>query len=306
MIEFGSDGRVTVRLTREITATGIDAQALESLQRVGKLARIRHGAYSETIEIDARAAHVQLIEGTWPLLGGNAVLSHGSAAAVHGLPLWGSLLDRVSVTRETGGHGVRRRYLHVWRAPLADIEVTQRDGYRLTSLERTAFDVARSLPYERAVAVMDAALHQGADLEVLDATIRASAGRKGVPTARAALAFADGRAESVGESISRVRIVEARLPAPTLQFVVLDGLGGFVARSDFCWLEHRVIGEFDGRIKYTAATPGDVADVVMAEKRREQAIRDAGWWVVRWGWSDLEDREAFRRRILQAFASAPS
>jgi hypothetical protein len=297
---------VTVRLTREITATGIDSQGLASLQRQGRLARIRHGAYSETVESEARAAHVQLIEGTWPLLGDNAVLSHGSAAAVHGLPVWGSLLDKVSITRAAGGHGARRRYLHVWQSPLDDVEVTHRGEYRLTSLERTAFDVARLIPFERAVAVMDAALHQAADLEVLDAIVRASPGRRGVAIARAAVAFADGRAESVGESISRVRIAEARLPAPTLQFVVVDRFGNFVARSDFCWVEQRVVGEFDGRVKYVGSTPGEVADVVMAEKRREQAIRDAGWWIVRWGWSDLVDPDALRHRILGAFASAPS
>ena len=297
---------MTVRLTREITATGVDSHAVDSLRREGKLVRIRHGAYSAAAEIEARAAHLQLIEGTWPLLGDGAVLSHGSGAAVHGLPLWPGLLDKVSITRASGGHGVRRRYLHVWQAPLAANEVVGRDGYRVTSFERTAFDVARSLPYERAVAVMDAALHDGADLGLMDATVRANAGRRGVPTARAALAFADGRAESVGESISRVRIAEVKLPAPSLQFVVVDRFGAFVARGDFCWAEQRVIGEFDGRIKYLAATPDQVAEVVMAEKRREQAIRDAGWWVVRWGWSDLEDRAAFRQRILQAFASAPS
>lgn len=301
-----SDGRVTVRLTREFAATGVDSQALDKLQRQGKLARVRRGAYSDAIETEARAAHLQLIQATWPLLAEHAVISHGSAAALWELPLWGSLLDKVSITRSHGGHGSLGRYLHVWRAPLAGIEVSEKDGYRVTSLERTAFDVARSLPYPQAVAVLDAALRQGADPGIVDAIIQASARKRGVPTARAALAFADRRAESVGESISRVRMAEVKLPAPTLQFVVLDRFGCFVARTDFCWPELRVVGEFDGRVKYRRATPAEVAEVVMDEKRREQAIRDAGWWVVRWGWSDLEDREAFRRRILQAFASAPS
>ncbi len=275
------------------------------MERQGRLIRVRRGAYSDHAEDEARAVHVQLIEGTWPLLGANAVLSHGSAAALHGLPLWGSILKEVSVTRPSGGHGVRRPYLHVWRAPLAAIEVTTKDGFRLTSLERTALDAARLLPHERAVAVLDAALHLGADPSLLDRMLLDAARRKGVRTARAALAFADKRAESVGESISRVRMAEVGLPAPILQFEVWDHLGLWVARTDFCWRERRVVGEFDGRVKYNG-TEAEVADVVMAEKRREQAIRDAGWWVVRWGWQDLGDREAFRRRILQAFASAPS
>ena len=275
------------------------------MERQGALLRVRRGAYSDKSEAEARAAHRQLIEGTWPLLGANAVLSHGSAAALHGLPLWGSLLRTVSVTRPSGGHGAKRPYLHVWHAPLAAAEVTTKDGFRLTSLERTALDAARLLRFDQAVAVLDAALHLKADPGLLERMLRDAAGRKGVRTARAALAFADKRAESVGESISRVRMADVGLPAPDLQFEVFDHLGLWVARTDFCWRDRRVVGEFDGLVKYIG-TKRDVADAVMAEKRREQAIRDAGWWVVRWGWQDLDDRAAFRRRILQAFASAPA
>ena len=294
---------MTVKLTRDLTRAGLDTRGIKGLQRDGALSRIRDGAYSERVESDARLAHLQLIEATWPLLGNNAVLSHGSAGAVHGLPLWGSMLQRVSITRSDGGHGERSRNLHAWQWPLAAAEVTTRDDMRVTSIERTAVDVALSLPYERAVAVLDAALHAGADPALLQGIVRAASGRRGVRTTRAALLFADGLAESVGESISRVRMVDVDLPAPTLQFRVLDRFKRFVARTDFCWRERGVVGEFDGAVKYTG-TPAEVAQVVMAEKRREQAIRDAGWWVVRWEWADLANPSAVRERILQAFASA--
>lgn len=296
---------MTVRLAREFVGEGIDARALRNLQRDGTLTRVRYGAYSDRLEADARKAHLQLIDATYPLVGDNAVLSHGSAAVLHGLPLWGSLLTRVSITRPSGGHGERSRHLHAWRTPLADSEVSVLGGMPVTSLERTAVDVALSLTYERAVAVMDAALHAGADPVLLDEIVRSASRRKGVRAARSAFAFADRRAESVGESISRVRMAEVGLPAPDLQFRVLDRFGRFVARTDFCWPERRVVGEFDGKVKYDRPSPQDLAEVVMDEKRREQAIRDTGLWVVRWGWDDLADPAAFRRRILQAFASAP-
>lgn len=296
---------MTVKLARELLDAGMDARALRVLRRDGALARVRYGAYSEKVESDARAAHLQLIEATWPLVGGNAVLSHGSAAALHGLPLWGSLLERVSITRPTGGHGELSSHLHSWRAPLTESEITTVDGMRTTTMARTAVDAALSLPYERAVAVMDAALHAGASAVLVGETIGSASRRRGVRTARSSFAFADGRAESVGESISRVRMAQVGLPLPDLQFRVLDRFGYFVARTDFCWPDKRVVGEFDGKVKYTG-TESQVARAVMDEKRREQAIRDAGWWVVRWGWDDLADRTAFRRRILQAFASAPA
>ena len=46
-------------------------------------------------------------------------------------------------------------------------------------------------------------------------------------------------------------IHQAGLPTPELQVEVLDQHGRFVARGDFGYRRQRVIGEFDGKIKYT-------------------------------------------------------
>lgn len=294
-----------VKLTRELLSTGLSGQDLARLCRQDTLVRIRHGAYDQAREGDVRRAHTQLIASTWPLLGPASTLSHSSAAALHGLPIWAEDLGRVTILRPmNSGHGVRRPYLHVRRSDLLPLEVTCIDGYRVTSLERTAVDAACLLAYDRAVAVLDAALRLGADARVLADTIAAARGRHGNRTVRSAATMADGRSESVGESVSRVRMAQAGLPMPVLQFDVHDDVGIWIARTDFAWIERGVLGEFDGRVKYL----GDeqfVADTVMAEKRREQAIRDAGWWIVRWTWRDLDDVDAFRRRILRAFESAP-
>lgn len=74
-----------------------------------------------------------------------------------------------------------------------------------------------------------------------------------------------------------------------------------MARVDFAWPRFRVVGEFDGAVKYTGS-PEEVARVVMAEKHRQQAIEDAGWRVVRWTWRDLDDPERLRARIAAAIA----
>ena len=110
-------------------------------------------------------------------------------------------------------------------------------------------------------------------------------------------------ASACRESISRARFLEVGLPAPELQVEVYMKSGLWVARGDFGWREKRVIGEFDGKVKYVG-TPDEVADAVMREKAREQAIRDAGWWVVRWTWKDLGDPKALRQRIEAAFRAA--
>jgi hypothetical protein len=42
-------------------------------------------------------------------------------------------------------------------------------------------------------------------------------------------------------------------------------------------------------------------DAVFEEKRREGALRDLGWQIVRWIWQDLYHPEDLRRRLERAF-----
>ena len=89
------------------------------------------------------------------------------------------------------------------------------------------------------------------------------------------------------------------LPAPELQREIV---GAFV---DFAWPAFRTVGEFDGRVKYGKyLRPGqDPADAVVAEKIREDRIRDEGWRVVRWVWADLEDFRVVAHRLRRAFTA---
>ena len=95
----------------------------------------------------------------------------------------------------------------------------------------------------------------------------------------------------------------ARLPPPVLQWEVPARRR--LGRTDFGWPELRTVGEFDGRIKYgRLLRPGqEPGDVVFAEKRREDAIRDAGFRVVRWVWADLDDFGDVVARLRTAFAA---
>jgi hypothetical protein len=288
-----------VRRAVDLLAEGSTERDIARQFRAGELVRVRHGAYASELADGAVRRHLQLLDGTWRLLGDGAVVSHGTAAALWGLPTWDRLLDTVSITRTTGGHGRIGRHLHAWMAPLEDAEVLDLDGFRVTSLERTAVDVARQVSYERAVAVLDAALHLGADKAVVGQVIDATPRRRGTPRARRALAFADGRSESVAESISRVRMAQVGLPAPELQFRVFDSFGRFVARTDFAWPDYELVGEFDGKVKYVGESE-EVTRAVLSEKRRHESIGDQGWWIVRWGWQLLADPVAFERRIRGA------
>ena len=124
----------------------------------------------------------------------------------------------------------------------------------------------------------------------------------------ASVAFLDGRSESAGESVSRVRLVQQGLPCPDLQREIYDADGRLVARVDFCWDEERTVGEFDGKQKYgRLLRPGQTSEeVIYAEKVREDALRDVGWQVVRWLWRDLNRHGVLRDRVRRAFARSNS
>ncbi|GMA86357.1 hypothetical protein GCM10025868_16070 [Angustibacter aerolatus] len=67
-----------------------------------------------------------------------------------------------------------------------------------------------------------------------------------------------------------------------------------------------MLGEFDGAVKYgRLLRPGqDVGDVVLAERRREQALERAGWVVVRFTWREVHDADLVGRRLAAAVQHA--
>ena len=119
------------------------------------------------------------------------------------------------------------------------------------------------------------------------------------------MAFADNRSESDGESRSRVILHKVGLALPTLQLPIGTALGD--CRVDFGWEEERVVGEFDGQVKYgRLLRPGqDPGQAVFDEKRREDAIRDENWGVVRWTWSELASPLRLGRRVERALERGP-
>ena len=228
------------------------------------------------------------------------------AALLHGLPTWTEATSRVHITRNRRGGARRRALVEVHGAPLDPTELTLIDGMQVTSLCRTVLDLGRTLPWEQAVAAGNCALTLGLTGAELCDGLQRMRGWPGICSARRTVSFLDVRSESAGESVSRVRIHEAGLPAPIPQLEVFDNDGRFVARVDLGWEEQRTVGEFDGKAKYgELLKPGQTPrDAMLAEKRREDLLRDLGWQVVRWPWADLYRRDVIRDRVLRAFARA--
>jgi hypothetical protein len=297
-----------LRLRPELLSDGWSDNDLARLRASGVLDRIRRGAYVAGTDERLRRAesrHALATHAALLQLRPGTVASHASAAVLHGLPVWGVPLDRVHVTRDGTSGGHRRCTLHVHVTPLGDDEVTEVGGVAVTSLPRTLADLAATVPFEPAVAVLDAALQTGAVARpALEGAFERRPRRHGARTAERALAFADPGSESVGESRSRVLLDRARLPRPVLQWEMPGSR--WIGRTDFGWPELRTVGEFDGKIKYgRLLRPGqEPGDVVFAEKVREDAIRDAGFRVVRWTWDDLDNFADVVARLRRAFAAA--
>ncbi|SDS19220.1 Transcriptional regulator, AbiEi antitoxin, Type IV TA system [Friedmanniella luteola] len=291
------------RTTADLLAEGYSHNELAQSARRGELVRLRRGSYLDPDEVseDAALRHRQLVGATLPLPGAG-VVSHLSAAVVHGLPVWGDPLRLVHVTR-TSGTGRREGHLHLHVTPLGPADVVQVDDLAVTALARTVVDLARSLPLQQSVAAGDAALRKGLTSGELATALDEAQGRPGVFAARRAVRLMDARSESAGESASRVVLHQCGLPPTDLQHQVFDDRGRLVGRSDFAWPEHRTLGEFDGRVKYgRLLRPGQTPeDVVWEEKRREDALRDRGWQVVRWIWADLLRPDLLVERLGRAF-----
>lgn len=267
-------------------------------QRVLKL---RRGVVTEKTDADPLDLHKLKIAAAAHTLGPDTCFGHESAAVIHGLPLFNSRLGEVIAVRRGAGHGEVTATLHTRHTRCATDDITVVDGLTVTNLAQTVSDLIRRLPFPEAVVVADAGLAAGLNKAELRA--RTAKGR-GCRMAASVIDFADERAESAGESLSRVRIHRAGLAAPELQHKVFDDSGEFLGRLDFWWEEHGLGGEFDGMVKYSKLVPTgkSVEDVIRAEKEREQRIIASGVRVIRWTWRDLWNGEV-ERRVASALRS---
>ena len=84
-------------LTSALTAQGYDPNELARLLRPGELTRVRRGAHAPVAgeDLDREEKHRRLLWATAPQLLDGSVVSHGSAAALHRLPVWAAAIERV-------------------------------------------------------------------------------------------------------------------------------------------------------------------------------------------------------------------
>ena len=293
-------GRLGLITRIDAHAAGWTDDAIRHAVGTGRWRRVARGVYWPAYEDPARPitpATGNLQRGVASALAcQRAVLSHASAAILHGLPTVCDL-RRPCLTVPPGTALRSLADAHLHRAALPPSDVVEYGGVRVTSVGRTVFDVAREHGIDAGVAAADDALNRGkTSADALGMVVSRMSGWRGNRAAIGTLRLCDGRSESALESISRLRIAEAGLPVPTLQARIGDRHGRLMARVDFYWPQFGVVGEADGNLKYDAGR-----DAIVAERRRQQRLEDLGLVVVRWEWSDLARFEIVSRRLRSAF-----
>lgn len=156
-------------------------------------------------------------------------------------------------------------------------------GIPVTGVGRTLADLVLRADRNAAIAILDAALHVGAVLD-LDDVRRATAGRPGTRRVDQYWRLVDGRAESPLETRLRLILVDAGLAPPHLQWPVLDGAGRPLAFLDLAWPDQLLDVEADGVAVH------DQPVALHRDRHRQNLLVDLGWNILRFTWADVEQR----------------
>lgn len=303
-----SDG---VFLRREALEAGYNDQAIAQMIRSRSWVRVRVGSYTFPDiwdSADPAQRHRILARAVLRRRGPGTVLTHVSAVLELDIAVWGIDLTRVHVTTLDGRTGRRERDVVVHEGRLLDSDVALVNGLYVVRPTRAVLETASLGSIEAGVVSLDSALHKGVvTAETLAASMDEFGHWPGTRHLQVSVRLADGKAESVGESRFHFLCWAQCLPAPRLQYEVRDRDGRLLGTTDFGWEEQRLLGEFDGMIKYgRLVKEGDTPfDVVRREKLREDAIREATQFgMIRLTWDDLRHPARTAERIRRMMRSA--
>jgi very-short-patch-repair endonuclease len=196
----------------------------------------------------------------------------------------------VTIPREVsvrGRAGVRLR-----RASLLESEVVTHRSFRVTTPLRTVRDLGSYADLVESVVAVELALRAGlVALSDLASHVEQHPGTKGVKRLRRALRLADARSESPMETRLRLQLLKARLPTPCVQADLRDAAGGFLGRADLYYPDRRLVIEYDGE---------NHRDRLVSDLRRQNALVNAGYHVLRFTAADLRNANAVPDEVRRA------
>jgi len=289
----------TVFTTRDAGALGVSAKRLRAGDIHSGVWGIRAAAPPTTF---AEAATLLLAR-----MPPHSFVSHASAARLLGIPIPPRLLrDELDVSVAAPDRAPHAAGVLGHRLTLAAGDVAVFDGLRVTTPERTWFDLGSALAVEDLVAAGDriiALRNPLASKEALTAQLAAHAGERGSRRLATALALLSGRAESPQESRLRALLMLGGLPEPSVNPVLRDVSGAFLARADLVIREYHLVIEYQGDYHRDR-------EQWRADLTRRSKLEAAGWTVLELASDDLRNpadliariRAIARRRELPSSA----
>jgi hypothetical protein len=279
---------------RQLLPLGLSERAVQARVAAGRLHRIHQGVY-------AVGRPDLTIEGRWMAAvlacGEGAVLSHRSAATLHGLLNARGGRIEVTVSRATS---LAQPSIRVHRSTCLDpADCTEVDRIPCTGVPATLLALAATAPanvLERAC--NSAEIERVLDMRAVEKLLTRRSGHPGSSRLRAALAIDDlggDRTKSVLEK-RFLRLARAgALPYPASnEWMRLEG---DEIQCDFVWHRERVVVEVDGWD--THRTRKAFRD----DRRRDQLLRLAGWDVVRFTSDDVEREPDHVLDVVRAMLS---
>lgn len=278
----------------QLRAVGVSEAMIRTRLARGELLRLRHGVFvAATRWPDSPVEQHILLAVAEQVTHAEAVISHASAACIWGLPHPGTGNWHAGAVELTHGAGARpssgQAIHHLGRLPAGQV-LRAAGGHLTTSPCRTAVDLARTLELPQALVLLDAAARL--EVEGFVASPRRASYRNPALIAAAreslsdaarsvrcrrldeAISITEPCRESPIESLAAGHFHVAGLPLPSFQEPIRTAGGTFFA--DCFWKEQRLVGEADGAGKY------DEPGAAVAEKEREQLLRDQDLRMVRW------------------------
>ncbi|HHU40661.1 MAG TPA: hypothetical protein GXZ45_15470 [Propionibacterium sp.] len=150
-----------LRTTAQLAAEGWTDHRVAKAVAEGELVRVARGVFRWAGDLAPREAHIARVRAIMSRQG-SVVASHASAAVIHGLVIHGAVPELVHLTVAPPARVRKRSGYHVHVVPLTAEDVIEVDGVRVTSLARTAADLARTAEFAWAVAAADQALRRRA------------------------------------------------------------------------------------------------------------------------------------------------
>jgi hypothetical protein len=230
-----------------------------------------------------------------------AWISHSTAARLHGLvlPPWLSDSDELHLSKPRELPQLRRKGIASHNVTALPGEIEFAGGMWISTKARTWLDLARPLPLRDLVCLGDQLIRiprpefeerrePFATLGSLRTMVDKHSNLQGIVRCRQALEMLRVGADSPPETLLRLAMTDANLPEPELQIKLNKGQKS--PSADAGYRSRRIALQYDGAHHLDELQRH-------SDRRRDKAFEAAGWTVLKFTDSDLNDgfKDAVRR-----------